>query len=101
VSTTDQWDVLFRDRKWRISEEVTGETRRPGRKGEIVTTFTRGRFEIVNGAFRSPLSTNLGRRGWLLTETNADGSRDLEPRTRVAIGLDALDKARKDYEAVW
>jgi hypothetical protein len=102
VSTTDQWEVLFGGgRKWRIAEEVTGTTRRPGRHGEVVTSFTRGRFEITNGAFRSPLSTNLGRRGWFLVETNADGSRDLEPRSTLSVGLDALDEARKKYEAVW
>jgi hypothetical protein len=97
VSTTGQWEDLFDSRKWRVAEEVTATATVDG----IRVILTRGEFEIdPPGAFRSPLSTNLGRRGVVLQETGPDGSADI-PGSRVAIGLHALRRARSAYGAVW
>lgn len=104
MSTTGQWEALFGgDRKWRIAEEVSGEVTVPAVKGqqEIAVKFDRGRFTITApGAFRSPLSTNLGRRGVLLQETNPTGDVDI-PGSRMPVGDPALRRASKEFEAVW
>lgn len=101
MSTTGQWEALFGGgRKWRVAEEVSGEIAAPGRP-DIAVTFDRGRFTIAApGAFRSPLSTNLGRRGVLLQETNPTGEVDI-PGSRIPVGEPALRRASKEYEAVW
>jgi hypothetical protein len=97
VSTTGQWEELFSGRKWRVAEEVTGTLRHDG----VVVPFTRGRFELpVGAAFRSLLSTNLGRRGVLLQETDAAGEHDI-PGTRIAVGEGSVKLARKRFSAVW
>jgi hypothetical protein len=101
VSTTGRWDELFRDRRWRVAEEVSGEHVQGKGAPRIRVTFTRGLFEITApGAFRSPLSTNLGRRGVLLQETDATGAADI-PGSRMAVGAAAVKKAREQYSAVW
>jgi hypothetical protein len=100
MSTTDRWDELFLTRKWRVGEEFTGTATRRGRKGPVSAQFSRGNFTITGGAYRSPLSTNLGRHGVLLVETNADGSADI-PGSRLAVGAAAVTKARQQYGAVW
>jgi hypothetical protein len=107
VSTTGQWDELFGGgRKWRVAEEVSGtQLSRGDRDGAVVrdipVTFTRGRFELPEGAaYQSLLSTNRGRRGVLLVETSPDGSSDV-PGSRIAVGEAALLKAREQYAAVW
>lgn len=97
MSTTNKWDELFSGRKWRVAEEVTGVDQATG----YPVTFTRGRFELPPGvAFRSLLSTNLGRRGVLLQETDAAGAADL-PGSRITVGEGSLKKARAAYAAVW
>jgi hypothetical protein len=98
MSTTGMWDELFGGgRKWRVAEELTGVLPEAG----YDVTFDHGRFELPAGAaFRSLLSTNLGRRGAVLVETGPDGSADL-PGTRIAVGTGAVDKARRDYGAIW
>lgn len=98
MSTTNQWQELFGNgRKWRVAEEVTGVVAERG----YPATFTRGRFELPVGvAYRSLLSTNLGRRGVLLVETNASGSRDI-PGSRIAVGEAAVSRARTEFSAVW
>jgi hypothetical protein len=107
VSTTGQWDELFGNgRKWRVAEEVTGTVAADGyRDADVVrgvpVVFDHGRFELPEGAaYRSLLSTNLGRRGVLLVETSADGSTDV-PGSRIAVGEPAVKKAREQYAAVW
>lgn len=103
MSTTDRWEELFRGRKWRVAEEVTGTVTIPRRRGqpEVIVTFNRGHFAVTApGAFQSPLSTNKGRTGVLLVETDADGVADL-PGTRMAVGAPAVKKARQEYAAVW
>lgn len=97
MATKGTWEELFSGRKWRVAEEVTGEVTERG----FTVTFSRGRFEIPQGAaYRSPLSTNLGRRGLVLIETNADGSLDL-PGSRIAVGEAAVSRARAQFSAVW
>lgn len=107
MSTTGQWDELFGGgRKWRVAEEVTGTVTADGDTGAgtlagIPVKFDHGRFELPEGAaYRSLLSTNLGRRGVLLAETSADGSADV-PGSRVAVGEPAVRRAREEYSAVW
>jgi hypothetical protein len=98
VSTTNQWQELFGNgRKWRVAEEVTGVLAERG----YPVTFTRGRFELpVGAAYRSLLSTNLGRRGVLLVETDGSGSQDV-PGSRIAVGEAAVSRARTEFGAVW
>lgn len=97
MATKGTWEELFSGRKWRVAEEVSGEVTYRG----YTVKFTRGRFEIpVGAAFRSLLSTNLGRRGLLLVETNADGSADL-PGPRIAVGEHSVSRARSQFSAVW
>lgn len=104
MSTTGQWAALFGEgRKWRVAEEVSGEVVIPAPKGqpEIAVKFDRGRFTITApGAFRSPLSTNLGRRGVLLQETSLTGETDV-PGSRMPVGEPALRRASKEFGAVW
>lgn len=98
MSTTGMWDELFgTGRKWRVAEELTGTLPDSG----YDVTYDRGRFELPPGAaFRSLLSTNLGRRGVVLVETSPDGSTDI-PGSRIAVGAGALERARKEFSAVW
>lgn len=104
MSTTDRWEELFGGgRKWRVAEEVTGTVTIPKRRGtpEVVITFTRGYFAVAApGAFQSPLSTNKGRAGVLLQETDDSGTLDY-PGERMAVGVPAVKKARQEYGAVW
>lgn len=103
MSTTDRWEELFRGRKWRVAEEVSGTVTVPKRRGqpEITITFRRGSFTVsAPGAFQSPLSTNKGLSGVLLQETDDSGSVDY-PGTRMAVGAPAVRKARQEYGAVW
>jgi hypothetical protein len=94
------WDDLFKGRKWRVAEELTGKAADPAQPG-VVVSFDRGWFSMdAPGAYRSPLSTNLGRRGVILAETDPDGAVDL-PGPRIAVGVHALKKARLEYNAVW
>jgi hypothetical protein len=98
------WDELFSGRKWRVAEEVSGTVQQDG----VTVTFDRGRFELPvqlpdnpdGAAFRSLLSTNLGRRGVLLQETDETGSSDV-PGSRITVGTGSLQKAREQYAAVW
>jgi hypothetical protein len=101
MSTTGRWDELFATRRWRVAEEVSGPVTVPGQGSAVITIrFTRGEFEITPpGAFASPLSTNLGRRGTLLAETDESGERDLG--TRIAVGRQAVIKAREQYGTIW
>lgn len=101
MSTTGMWEELFGGgRKWRVAEELTGEAADPAQPGSLVR-FDRGWFSMsAPYAYRSPLSTNLGRRGVVLAETDATGSADL-PGPRLAIGVHALKRARLEYSAVW
>lgn len=98
MSTTNQWQELFGGgRKWRVAEEVSGEVQ----EGGFTVKFARGRFELPPGsAFRSLLSTNLGRRGFLLVETNVDGSQDV-PGSQIAVGEHSVTRARQEFSAVW
>jgi hypothetical protein len=98
MATKGAWEELFGGgRKWRVAEEVTGEAA----EGGFTVKFTRGRFELPTGAaYRSPLSTNLGRRGLVLVETSADGSADI-PGSRIAVGEAAVNRARSQFSAVW
>jgi hypothetical protein len=103
----EKWDEFFADRKWRVAEELTGDVHADGfHAGEVVqpgirVTFRKGCFEIeAPGAFQSILSTNQGRRGVVLQETDGSGAQDI-PGSRIALGYIALDKARKQYRAVW
>jgi hypothetical protein len=98
MATTGAWQELFGGgRKWRVAEEVSGEVP----VGPWRVTFARGRFELPAGAaYRSLLSTNLGRRGVLLTETSPDGVTDI-PGSRIAVGEPALKRAREEFSAVW
>jgi hypothetical protein len=106
MATTRAWDELFGGgRKWRVAEELTGTAAADGlRGGEVVpavVTFTRGAFELPAGcAYKSLLSTNLGRRGVVLVETSADGALDV-PGSRIAVGEPAVERARREYQAVW
>jgi hypothetical protein len=100
VSTTGMWEELFRDRHWRVAEEVTGQRSVPG-EPPVVVTFDRGRFSVAApGAYRSPLSTNLGRRGVVLVETDDAGALDI-PGSRIAVGEPALNRAREKFGTIW
>lgn len=98
MSSTGTWDEWFGNgRKWRVAEEVTGQVKQNG----LTVTFRRGRFEVARGGgFRSPLSTNLGRFGVLLQETDATGALDL-PGSRAVFGEAAVKKAIEKYAAIW
>jgi hypothetical protein len=97
MSTLGTWDELFTGRKWRVAEELTGSVRH----SRALVVFERGEFELPAGsAFRSLLSTNMGRRGVILQETDETGETDI-PGSRIAIGHKSLIKARQDYSAVW
>lgn len=98
MATKGAWEELFGGgRKWRVAEELSGELTEAG----FTVRFNRGRFELPSGAaFRSLLSTNLGRRGLVLTETNADGSADI-PGSRIAVGEASVSRARTQFSAVW
>lgn len=97
MATKGTWEALFDGRMWRVAEEVSGTSPEAG----FEVTFTRGRFELPPGAaFRSLLSTNLGRRGLILVETSADGSADI-PGSRIAVGEASVTRAREQFSAVW
>lgn len=97
MSTLGTWDELFAGRKWRVAEELTGSVRH----NKALVVFERGEFELPAGsAFRSLLSTNMGRRGVILQETDATGETDI-PGSRIAVGHKSVVKARQDYSAVW
>jgi hypothetical protein len=101
VSTTKKWDELFYERRWRVGEEYTGAVR----DGGVTVTFDRGRFSIEGGAYQSPLSTNRGRHGVLLIETDAGGAADLAGpdgrKVKLAVGEPAVKRARDEFGAVW
>lgn len=97
MATTGAWKELFDGRKWRVAEELSGELRTDG----FSVRFTRGWFELPLGAaFRSRLSTNLGRRGAVLQETDAQGVKDI-PGSRLAVGAGSIKRAREEYGAIW
>jgi hypothetical protein len=103
MTSTGRWEELFAARKWRVAEEITGQAEVPAGNGQpaIRATFTRGEFEIAPpGAYRSPLSTNLGRYGSVLQETDQGGGTDI-PGSRIAVGAGAVRKAREQYGAIW
>jgi hypothetical protein len=101
VSTTNMWEELFGGgRKWRVAEELTGDAPDPSQPGSVIR-FDRGWFSMTEPyAYRSPLSTNLGRRGVVLIRTDSSGSVD-SPGSRIAIGTHALRRARLEFNAVW
>lgn len=92
------WEQLFGARKWRRAEELTGRVRHDG----AVVEFTRGEFAVLTPgfAFRPPTSTNPGRTGVILVETDAEGTCDL-PGSRIAVGKAAARRAAEQYGAVW
>jgi len=98
MATTGAWDELFGGgRKWRVAEELTGVLTEAG----YTVTFKRGWFELpVGAAYQSLLSTNLGRRGLVLQETDARGVSDV-PGSRIAVGAGSVRRAREEYSAVW
>ncbi len=97
MSSTGSWDELFKGRYWRVAEEVSGAIEQDG----CQVTFRRGVFAVAApGAFRSLLSTNLGRRGVLLQETDPTWSVDI-PGSRAVFGEPAVKRAREEYGAVW
>lgn len=108
MSTLDRWDELFgHGRRWRVAEELTGLVPADGYHEDRVlqagvpVAFDHGTFEIpAPGAYRSVLSTNLGRRGVVLQETDATGAKDI-PGSRIAIGAPAVRRAREVFGAVW
>lgn len=104
MSTTNRWEELFGGgRRWRVAEEVTGTHVTRARRGvpAVTITFARGLFTVAApGAYLSPLSTNRGRNGVLLQETDVTGSADI-PGSRLAVGAPAVSKAREQYGAVW
>jgi hypothetical protein len=90
------WEELFRNRSWRVAEELTGEIEDQG----IKVTFKRGTFIIdAPGAFASPVSTNRGRAGIVLQEMTAMDGQDI-PGSRMAFGVKAVERARKEFNAV-
>ena len=102
MSTTNKWAELFRGRKWRVLEEATGQVRRTASGGSPVTiTYHRGVFTFSPpGSYSSPLSTNKGRRGLVLQETDAAGTDDI-PGSRIVVGEPAVKRARDEFGAVW
>jgi hypothetical protein len=97
VSSTGSWEEWFAGRHWRVAEEVTGTVEQDG----VQVTFTRGAFTIAPpGAFRSALSTNLGRKGLLLQETDVTGAHDITG-SRAVFGTSAVAKARERFGSVW
>jgi hypothetical protein len=104
MSTTGMWEELFGSgRKWRVAEELSGDELAPAGPGEpeVLVRFDRGWFSMeAPGAYRSPLSTNLGRRGVVLIRTDSSGSVD-SPGSRIAIGVHALRRARQEFNAIW
>lgn len=98
MATKGTWEELFGGgRKWRVAEEVSGEVTEAG----WTVRFDRGRFETPPGAaYQSLLSTNLGRRGVVLQETDAAGAVDV-PGSRIAVGEAAVSRARSQFSAVW
>lgn len=102
MSTTNKWAELFSGRKWRVLEEASGQVTRVASGGSAVTvTFWRGAFTVSPpGSFCSPLSTNKGRRGLVLQETDQAGSGDI-PGSRIVVGEPAVKRARAEFGAVW
>lgn len=97
----------FKDRRWRIVTEATGAAFIPATEGPLETEegpvipvhFDRGRIRIdAPGAFRSPLSGNPGRSGFLLQEVDADGN-DI-PGSQYPFGEPAVKAAREDFHAI-
>lgn len=98
MTSKGNWDEWFgAGKKWRVCEEVTGQARM--QRGVLVT-FRRGLFTIAApGAYRSPLSTNLGNRGVLLVQTDPTGAHDI-PGTRAVFGEAKVREARLQG-AIW
>lgn len=98
MATKGAWEELFGGgRKWRVAEELTGELVERG----FTVKFSRGWFELPPGAaYRSPLSTNLGRRGLVLQETDDPGVSDISGSC-IAVGEAAVSRARTQFGAVW
>lgn len=91
----DRWAEYFAARKWRVAEEVSGNTRVNG----VKVYFAKGRFTVeAPGAFRSPVSGNPGRIGVLLQEVGEDGA-DIAD-SLVPFGKPAVERARKEFNAI-
>jgi hypothetical protein len=96
VAGNSKWDELFGTRRWRVAAEWSGYVE-PDEGGRV--TFDHGEFTIdAPGAFRSPLSTNLGRVGVLLQEVAPDGS-DV-PDSLIPFGQPAVKRAREEFHAL-
>jgi hypothetical protein len=91
----ERFDHWFRNRRWRVRDEVSGPRERDG----LVIRYDRGEFWIDRpGIFQTPLG-NRGRHGFLLRETGPDGH-DLDPPVDVAFGYATLQTAISRYGAV-
>lgn len=97
-SKMDEW---FKDRRWRVLTEATGQGFvPPGEVGEhLSVTMEQGHFVVESpGAFKSPLSGNPGRRGIVLQEIDAE-DKDIDG-SRYPFGEPAVKAARETYGAV-
>jgi hypothetical protein len=90
------WDEWFGTRRWRIATEYSGIW--VTEEGSEVV-FDKGAFTCSSpAAYQSPVSANLGRRGWLLQEVSKQG-RDIAD-SQAAFGEAAVERARKQYHAI-
>jgi hypothetical protein len=89
----DKFDAWFKDRRWRVAEEMTGTRTFQG----ATITYDSGEFWVDPPAkFLTPLG-HPGRHGFVIVEVAPDGS-DLE--AKAAFGDTALKVAAERYGAI-
>lgn len=81
------------DRRWRITEEMTGERTAEG----VRIVYQAGHFTIdPPGKFTTPLGAS-GRSGYVLSEVGPDGS---DTGVQAAFGATALRKAQERFGCI-
>jgi hypothetical protein len=87
-----RFDKWFKDRKWRVATERTGESR----DGDVVVTYDHGEFLVAEpGEFQTPLG-NRGRHGFLIQEVDPATGTDIEG-SLAAFGLATLRNAAREH----
>lgn len=94
-----KFDAWFKDRRWRVAEEFSGEREAPDpiRSGGpvlIKITYFHGQFWIdPPGRFHTPLG-HAGSTGFVVAEVDAAGQ---DTGVKAAFGLTALKRAQERY----
>jgi hypothetical protein len=95
-SRTERFDSWFKDRRWRVLEEMSGQRERDG----STVIYDAGEFWVSwPGIFQTPLG-HRGRHGFLIREVDPQTGADLEPAVDVAFGFVTLSTAVERYQAV-